>query len=197
MNVNSIFSWVQGTVKLRGNSDNTLIGNVSDRLKVDAAITSNSNDSYVKNNQKYSATTQVAMASNALFNPILLFRNPLGSGKQAILSTIFPSQTVDNVYCIYRLYEFSTITLDGTALIPLPCNINNAQPASAMQLYTLPVVSNLGTVFRGRFNGSNSTGINLIENESFILQPNSFVVLAGQPSANNRFCELTLGWAEI
>lgn len=38
MNIESVFKWVQGIVKLRGATDNTLIGNVGDRLKVDTVI---------------------------------------------------------------------------------------------------------------------------------------------------------------
>lgn len=37
--IRSVFSYVQGLISLRGATDNTLIGNIGDRLKVDSNVT--------------------------------------------------------------------------------------------------------------------------------------------------------------
>lgn len=37
--IRSVFSYVQGLVSLRGGTDNTVIGNIGDRLKVDSNVT--------------------------------------------------------------------------------------------------------------------------------------------------------------
>lgn len=59
----SILKVIRGIVKLRGNTDNTLVGNVGDRLKVDALI-SDSSHINKKFRVDFNTTTQVVTNPN-------------------------------------------------------------------------------------------------------------------------------------
>lgn len=195
MNINSVFSWVQGIVKLRGNSSNTLIGNVGDRLKVDSL---SAGTNYLESNQMYSITASLNMAVANSNNPLIYFKNPTGSGKRILVTAIQANISVVNVGATFQVFDTNTVTTDGTAITPRVRNINNSQPASIANVFSLPTGVTLSTLSLHRiFIGQNSAGSNILENNFFILQPNSNFILTGDPSSNNRQAEITVVWGEL
>jgi hypothetical protein len=196
MNINSIFSWVQGVIKIRGNSDNTIIGNVGDRLKTDVIISANSASDAVRSNRVYSFCSNLNMAQSSLFNPLVLFRNPLGSGKRIQITEIAANISVKNEAADYRISVNDTITLDGTPVTILPRNINNSQPASVANVFSFPTVTVDGQNMDGLFNGQNTVVADFISSP-IVLQPNSFFILRGMPLSNNRASTISFAWEEF
>jgi hypothetical protein len=197
MNINSVFSWIQGIVKVKGNSDNTLIGNVGDRFKVDSISSNNTTGNYVDTNKMYSLAIDVVMTSAGVNNPLILFRNPLGSGKKAQIFSIHCNNAITNVGALFRVFTSNTIITNGTAITPLVRNVNNGQPASVMLTNSSPTATLATSATHANFIGQNTTGLNILENTPIILQPDANLILTGDPTSNNRNSSLTLVWAEL
>jgi hypothetical protein len=65
--IDSIFKFIIGIIKIRGNTDGTLIGNISDRLKVDVAGMSTTDVPYISRND-LSAQVITASGNSSTFD---------------------------------------------------------------------------------------------------------------------------------
>lgn len=126
-------------------------------------------------------------------NPLVLLKNPSGSGKTIYLSFIAYGVSVTNTMGVCRIYKDPTITANGTAQTILQFG----STATAMQLYTTPTISANGSMIATWVFGQNSLSlIDHIDLEVSVAA-NSNVLVTGNPTSNNRQAEVTLRWVEL
>lgn len=157
----------------------------------------NSAQFYCDDNKLYSIQVDVEMATSNTDNPLVLFKNPTGSGKQIFIEVITAGNTVTNVAAEFKLFHTPTVTANGTSKTPVARNINNSQPASVALVYTLPTVSSNGTSMDSAVSGQNSNSIEVTNSFSVCLQPDSMVLFTGDPSSNGRNASIKIIWAEV
>ena len=129
-------------------------------------------------------------------NPLILLKNPSGSGKTFRLLDIYAGCVVNNVGVEYKLFYAPTITLNGTATTPRNALIGSAT-ASVAQAFTLPTLAVIGTQIGGWTNAQNTVFAHARGETLPFLQANQNLVLSAAPSSNNRAITVTLVWAEV
>ena len=82
--------------------------------------------------------------ANKLETPIVLYRNPVGSGMDLEFYD-FNMGTPNNITFIFRFYLNPTITVDGTAYTPNQLNTGSINTSDA-EVYTLPTATAFGTL---------------------------------------------------
>jgi hypothetical protein len=173
------------------------------RLAVETSVSVNAPPSadgiaqYVVAGKVFSAVASVNMASSGADNPLVLLRNPIGSGKKLYLFDITAGTTTKNEYAVYRVYAMPTITTVGTTLTPINNYINAITPAPVGEVFGLPTLASLGMQIRNFNNGQNANGVEVIDSNSAVIEEGGSIVITGAPSSNNRNAEITLIWIEI
>lgn len=137
---------------IEGGTDGTIIGNTGNRLNT---TSSTSVSTYLESNQMYSAAWDVNATSSGADNPLLLLRNPLGSGKNLFIVKIFAGCTIQNVSVEFNTYAnptFNTTVANITDITQLGLSttvtVTTATPHSATVGATATIA---GTV---NFNGN-------------------------------------------
>lgn len=149
----------------------------------------------VDSGQMYSAGVSLNMATAGTDNPLLLLQNPSGSGKKVRIFFIYTGISTTNRAATFELYASPTVTSAGSAVTVVNRNIGGAGSASAV-LTSLPTVSSAGTKFSSFVVGQNTTSINLSQEFSLTLQPNTYMLITGDPSSNTTEAVLSLSWRE-
>lgn len=194
--IKSILNIVQGWVNVRGGTDGTMIGNTTDRLKVIADINNDLISNNLTNNRDYSFGTDVNMAVSLTDNNLILFRNPSGSGKKALITGIICNTTIVNIISEFKIFFNPTIVSNGTAITPQARHLNNSQPASAMLVTSIPTLTN-GQSAITYCQGQNTPGIDILFGKYIMMEPNSSFSLTGNPNSNNRNASITIVWSEL
>jgi hypothetical protein len=193
--LNSILKVVRGIVKLRGNTDNSLIGNVGDRLKVDVGSTSSTSE--LDSNLVFSAGIKnVNAPSSGNNNPLILFRNPSGSGKAIYIKAILINVTINGVYADFGLYASPTVTVNGTTVNGYTRTVGSGVSPVAL-VTTVPTVTSPGNLLGSYTNGQNCTVLNLLPNNYLKLLANQSILITADPQSNNRNFDATIVWTEI
>lgn len=173
------------------------------RLAVETSVSVNAPPSadgiaqYVEAGKVFSAVATANMASANADNPLLLLRNPIGSGKKLYIFQINAGIATKNEYATFRIFISPTVTVVGTALPIVNNYVNAITPASVALATALPTVSSIGSQIRNFNNGQNANGVSLIDSNSAVLAEGGSLLITGAPSTNNRSSELTLIWIEI
>lgn len=134
-------------------------------------------------------------ATGGADNPILLIKNPSGSGKTLYLERVAFNTNVTNVIVGYTVFYAPTITSNGTSQTPRNALIGSSN-TSAMTCFSLPTLSSNGTQLVEITIGQNTTGFNTDINGVIQLQANQNLVIAAQPASNNRPVQMTITWVE-
>lgn len=195
-------------VSIHGNgSANNPVAAIQDgsiyRLAVDAKISSDvptpdNISSLVDLGYVYGVAANIAAATSGTHNPLLYIKNPSGSGKQLYLYRMTTGITVANVFMNFRLYANPTVSANGTALTISNRDIGHAWGASAMQAYSVPTVTSLGTAIHANWViGQNTNSIDGVESFALHVEANSTILLTGNPSSNNREAAIYIAWAEF
>lgn len=183
-----------GSPIIEGGTDGTIIGNVGDRLKVDASFTDSGKDN-LDSNRVYSLAASVNMATGGADNNIFLFRNS-SLTKKIYIQSFYAGVNINNVYTLFKLWSGPTITTNGTLQTSVGRFLGNSAPAAIGLGYTLPTISNRGTNFDSIMNGQNTSSSNLVEKD-LAMNPGQFILLTGQPNSNNREAIITMTWVEL
>lgn len=141
--IDSIVKTVRGIVKLRGNTDNTLIGNFGDRCKV---APSTRIEEHTSGGRTFRVSTNLitfGLSNNE--TPVLLITNPNGSGKTLKLNSLnlFTDAQAGGNYD-YKWYITPTITSNGTAITAVGSK-QTSQNSSVCSFYKSPTISANGT----------------------------------------------------
>ena len=129
-------------------------------------------------------------------NPILLVKNPSGSGKTLKLVTRFYGCNVNNVLVTYKLYLNPTITSNGTSLT-INATKQSSPPSTVATAFYLPTISSNGTLIDTYVIGQNSTGVQIKDDLIQQLDSNNNWLITADPGSNNRAVDISLKWQEI
>ncbi len=117
---------------ISGGTDGTTIGNISDKLKTastiygsggtEAGTSSNpfivstglDSISELQSGKLFGAAASISISTSSTDNPILLFRNPLVSGKTCTLRKITAGISIVNVECIFKIFGSPTLSTTVT-----------------------------------------------------------------------------------
>jgi hypothetical protein len=152
--------------------------------------------SFLDGNKIYSIAENINQTSAGSDNPLVLMRNPSGSGKTFYFYKLITGVNVTNVASNFKVFINPTITTNGTSVTPVSLNIGGGAPASVMLLTTLPTVSASGTVIYTYVSGQNSYSVNYIDDFSIRVNANNSILITGDPASNNREAVITLVWME-
>jgi hypothetical protein len=152
---------------------------------------------FTKNNQSYATSTTVSMATSGTDNPLILIRNPSGSGKVFYLWGIHCGVSVSNVLAIFRLFINPTVTVNGVSQTPVSLNGGGGAGASSMLVTTLPTVTANGSQIENGVTGQNSDTMQMGDGFIIEIQANNSILLTGNPGSNARNAELAIKWVEL
>lgn len=128
--------------------------------------------------------------------PVVLFRNPSGSGKTVKLIRL----TMSNLHTVtsfirVRAYGSPTVTSDGTSLTEICTHVGASGPVSVS--FSSPTVSANGTRFSQWVVPSFSVPTIINLDMVFLLDANTQVLLTAQADGTNRVLGGSLIWAEV
>lgn len=168
----------------------------ANRLSTDTVVT-NSSQNYLSLNQLYSICAEVNIVDSALDNPLILLRNPTGSGKVIYIYKLAAGVFTTNVAASFKLFTTPTITTNGTAINIASRFINNGAIASVILPTSLPTISANGTCMAGGISGQNNNTVTLVSDFSAAIAPGGSLLVTGKPSSNNRTANIEFTWAEV
>lgn len=198
--IDSIVKVCRGIFRIQGATDNTLIGNVGDRMKVDAlvnVVSTNYTQYLLDNNLLFSAEFLVNAASSSVDNPLILFKNPSGSGIRVYFFQLTGNSTISNERTTFRIFQNPTVTTNGTAYTPKPRCIGNGSDPSDCLVYSLPTLSAYTDGMSTVESGENTNSQDIVDVQQMCIMPNNSIVLTGKPKSNNRIQAVTMVWAEV
>ena len=173
-----------------------------ERLAVDATVSTSSPTitnvaALTSAGYLYSVAISLNMAVAGTDNPLILIKNPTGSGKRLYLYKANLGVDVTNVLANFRVYSNPTITLNGTSHTPRNLFIGGGFAASVIEVYSLSTLSVLGTLIQTYETGQNNNSYDGIQDFSIQIAPNNNILITGNPGSNNRMSTLTITWAEF
>lgn len=151
---------------------------------------------FVDQGKVFTLSASINMATSGSNNPLVLLKNPSGSGKIIYIYKVSCGINVSNVAGKFVLFKDPTVTNNGTTFTPVNCNIGHAN-TSISNAYTLSTVSASGTQLLSYQVGQNSNNVTELTDFSIFIQANHSILLTGDPLSNNREANLTLVWAEV
>jgi cytoskeletal protein CcmA (bactofilin family) len=157
----------------------------------------NQNQQLVNANKVYSISVDLAAATASVDNPLILIRNPIGSGKKMYVISLRAGTQVANVSFMFKIFTSPVVTVNGSVLASISRHIGGGAPVSSILVTTLPTVSSNGSSLTGFIQGQNSNSIDL-NNEAFLieLEPNASMLITGSPMSNNKIANFSLSWLE-
>jgi hypothetical protein len=173
------------------------------RVKVSADTSSSSSPTagtisdYVSANKVYVTAFNVNMPSAGTDNPLLLVRNPTGSGKILYVYKLGFGSTVANVSAIFKVFANPTVTANGTSQAAVSLNIGGGAPVASMLSTSTPTVTAAGSEIESYEAGSNNNSGSFVEDFSIHVAANNSLLITGNPASNNRDAALTIVWVEV
>jgi len=149
----------------------------------------------VDSDRMWSVGAEVNMPVANTDNPLLLLRNPNGSGKTLYFHLGYAGTSITNVAAVFKLYANPTVTVVGTTVTPRNRNVGGAGAAVGL-VTTTPTVSALGNKLTSLSLGQNNNSVVFAEDFSIAIQPNNSLLLTGDPSSNNREAIIAVSWKE-
>lgn len=148
------------------------------------------------NNQLYSSAIEVNMAAASTDNPLLLLRNPAGSGKTLYIFKVQAGTSVTNVGVVFKVFSNPTITTNGTAVAVINRNIGGISSSVGL-VNSLPTVSSTGGKLSSLSVGQNNNSIIFAEEFSVAVKAGNSLLVTGDPTSNNRQSILSIAWREV
>lgn len=151
-----------------------------------------------KNNQMYGVSVSaINAASTSTDNPMLLIRNPSGSGKVCYIHSVKAGTMTTARSFSFHVYSNPTVTANGTAQTSANFNVGGGAGASSILVTSVPTVTANGTDIDGNVQGQNGSGVVLLEDFQLQIQPNNSILITGNPSSNNTTADIFVVWAEV
>lgn len=152
--------------------------------------------SQLDGNKVYSIAVLVNAASSTAHNPLLLLKNPSGSGKVIYFLRAVGNTTISNERTLFSVVENPTVTANGTSATPRSRNIGGGAPSSVVLAYTLPTISSATLINSYAQAGENTNDQEFVSMQQMSLQPGNSILITGQPKSNSRVQQITIVWAE-
>lgn len=145
---------------------------------------------------RYSSVVQnFNLGTSGTEYPILLMRNPSGSGMAALIRLLGMNNITKTQTAIFRVYANPTVTSVGTTVPARYLVIGGISVAKTL-ITSSPVISAFGEVLHTYGTGANQNDLTrLLDATDTILSNNSYLV-TGIGSNNNTAIDLTAEWTE-
>ena len=144
----------------------------------------------------WSASAEINATLAGADNPILLLRNPSGSGKSLYIWRGRLGCLVTNNSMSFKIFSNPIITMNGTTLSATNRNIGGTNPTSIALCSTIPTISISGSLIGIASVGQNTNSIDLNEDFAIKINPGNSILLTCNPSSNNRAAAVTFTWQE-
>ncbi len=145
----------------------------------------------------FSVSFNLAALTAGIDNPILFFRNPVGSGKNVYLHKMSLGCTVTNVAVEFKLFANPTTSANGTGLTIRNRDVGGAGTSTIALANSGPTVSVSGSQLWNSVIGQNGNSLDIDHEFGIKLNPNNSLLITANPSSNNRNVTVTLSWLEI
>lgn len=146
--------------------------------------------------RSFGTTVSVNMPTAAADTPILLFKNPTGSGKRAFIWRLRCGVEGTTKNSHYHKWANSIIAANGTEATPCNCNSSYSATTPACKVYSGPTVTNSGTQCDTLVIGADTNSALMLYDFECILEPNSHFLITGTPNQNNTVAALGIKWVE-
>lgn len=147
----------------------------------------------------FSAAFEGAITGNGVTTPILLFRNPVGSGRIAYIKNISGVAVASAGNLVVFQLRFSpVVTTNGASVTPV-CATAGLSITPSCLITRLPTVSSTGSLVLSSLAVSGTAGGEVVEIDAdgrYAVVPGGSVLLTGRPDGNNRSIEVSILWAE-
>ncbi|MGW8178846.1 MAG: hypothetical protein ACWGQW_08810, partial [bacterium] len=151
---------------------------------------------FASRQQLFTFSQNVNAASAGTINPLILLRNPAGSGKKLIFDHLEFGMIVKGTQATIYFYKNPTVTTPGTLQTIQNLWIGAGPTASVMQVYTLPTISANGQQIGTMATGKDTASEQWDKQFGIILNPGYDLLFSADPDANNRLLGLTATWGE-
>lgn len=145
----------------------------------------------------FSVGQEINMASSSVENPLLLIRNPSGSGKLIVVWQVYLGVNVTNTAGLFRITSNPTVSVEGTTTTPVQRSVGVVSPAAVALTTLLPTITVAGGSLQVLAYGQNSPTVPAIPDFSVYVHPDNSVLIWGRPTSNNRVATVTVVWAEV
>jgi hypothetical protein len=152
---------------------------------------------YTSANKVYVTAFNVNMPSSGTDNPLLLVRNPTGSGKTLYVYKLGFGSTVANVSAVFKVFADPTVTANGTSQAATSLNVGGGAPTASVLATSTPTVTADGAEIESYEAGSNNNSGSFVEDFSIHVAANHSLLITGNPGSNNRDAALTIVWVEV
>ena len=150
---------------------------------------------FVDTQQMFVASVQLNTPSSGTDNPLMLIRNPGGSGKNLYVWKFQAGTSINNVSVKFKMFVNPTITANGAALTIVQRDVGSGV-ASVMTAFQTPTISALGSPVSQVEQGQNANSVIFADDFTLKLRPGTDLLLTGDPSSNNRESLITAIWRE-
>jgi hypothetical protein len=127
-------------------------------------------------------------------NPLFLFVNPVGSGKDVIFYANNLTVQDSAGTCWFKFFFDPVVTSSGTS-VPRRSTILGSGPSSSMEFYHTPTISDNGTSIDVQEIGPDTT-VQRVGTSHFIIKPGHTILITGRPSVINMNISFHLRWSE-
>lgn len=196
----SIVQFITGIVSLRGDTDNTIIGNIEDSIKVHATSSTTEWDYYISKGYGFCVKTNandipVGTTEKAIF----LIKNN-GSKTMYIPNiSLFQDPTNSNNWLVFTLYYNPTVTSNGTAKSNVNLKAGSGITSSA-NAYINPTVSSNGTAIKSWVSGYGHSAF-IVTDEDLnyykVLPPGQSLLVTAKAKSNGTNSYLNIQWFEV
>ncbi len=128
-------------------------------------------------------------------NPKVLIKNPIGSGKRMKIFKFALTTNVSSNNNSFRFYLNPTVTANGTPLVSNSLNYTASPTISAMQLFSVPTISNNGTILMNFIVGATSTLLVPFEKE-LIIDEGKQLLINVRPNTTGVTFTVVVFWIE-
>ncbi len=147
-------------------------------------------------NQFYCVALSVNMATASIDNPLILVRNPVGSGKIVRVWRIQMGIAVTNTFATFRSFADPVVLTNGSSVTAISRNIGGGAGVAKALVTTLPTISSSGSQLASLVYGQNNNSIIFSDDFSVAIKPGHSLMLTGAPGTNGRISETTFIWTE-
>jgi hypothetical protein len=182
---------------LQVDSSGNLLVNVTSSTTGTTPPTAATISAYTSANKVYVTAFNVNMPTSGTDNPLLLVRNPTGSGKTLYVYKLGFGSTVANVSAVFKVFSDPTVTANGTSQAATSLNIGGGAPAASVLSTSTPTITANGAEIESYEAGSNNNSGSFVEDFSIHVAANHALLITGNPGSNNRDAALTIVWVEV
>ena len=150
----------------------------------------------VKEKGLYGVAIDVVAATGNTDNPVLLLRNPNGSGKTLYIYLVSGNTTITNVSVEFKVFADPTVTANGTSQTSQSRYVGGGAGTAVGLVTTLPTVTSNGAALATSTTGQNSSDVDIVNDFSIAIAPNHSILITASPSSNNRNVAIELSWLE-